>query len=233
MKKKITIITPMYGGVCSGIYATSLAKAFVGLRDLGYNIDYLTLLNESLITRARNLLTEAFLKSDSDYLLFIDADQSFEYHDIHRMVQEDKDILGALVPMKGINWNAVVNAAKVDLNPLDYTAIYNFNSIDGTPVTDKKKSFEVKYIGAGMMLIKREVLETLKPLVPTYKHNSIPLSGINPGETVHEFFATSINDKEELLSEDFHFCNLAKQQGYKIYAVGYPTVAHAGTYFFQ
>ena len=233
MEKKITIITPMYGAVCSGLYAKSLAESFVGLKDLGYDVKYLTLFNESLITRARNMLTEAFLRSDSDYLLFIDADQSFDYKDIHKMIEEDKDILGAVVPMKQINWTAVRTAIKLDLNPLEYTAMHNFNTIDDKPITDASKPFEVKYMGTGMMLIKREVLESLKSFVPTYKHNSGTLNGVNTGDLVHEFFATSIDSENNLLSEDFHFCDIAKNQGYKIFAVGYPKITHAGTYFFR
>ena len=233
MKKKITIITPMYGGVCSGLYAVSLGKAFVGLRDLGYDVNYLTLFNESLITRARNVLTEAFLRSDSDYLLFIDADQSFEYEDIHNMILEEKDILGAAVPMKGINWNAVKTAIKLDLNPLEYTAIHNFHSIDNKPVTDASKPFEVKHIGSGMLLIERHVFESLKPFTPTYKHNSLPLNGVDTGDLIYEFFATSIDDDGILLSEDYHFCKIAKEQGYKVYGVAYPKITHAGTYFFR
>lgn len=226
----------MYGGMCSGIYAESLAKSIKGLIDLGYNINYCPLYNESLITRARNILTEVFLRTDNDYLLFIDADQSFEYEDIHKMICEDKEILGALVPMKRINWESVKIASKFQVTNLeDYSGVFNFNPLISSNgiAPDLSKAFEVGYIGAGMMLIKKEVLNTLKMIVPKYKHNSGELYEIKDGDILHEYFSTSIDSNANLLSEDYHFCSIAKTQNYKIYAVSYPKIYHAGTYFFK
>jgi hypothetical protein len=236
MSKSIFIATPMYGGMCSGIYAESLAKSIKGLIDLGYNINYCPLHNESLITRARNILTEVFLKTNSDYLLFIDSDQSFEYQDIHKMICEDKEILGALVPMKKINWEAIEMASKFQENNLeDFSGVFNFNPLMSTNgvTPDLSKAFEVEYIGTGMMLIKKEVFYKLKTIVPKYKHNSGLVYGINDGDIVHEYFSTSIDSNSNLLSEDYHFCSIAKTQNYKIHAVSYPKIYHAGTYFFK
>ena len=231
MRKSIFIATPMYGGNCSGIFAESLALVFKGLMDLGYDVKYCPLYNESLITRARNLLVEVFLKDGSDYLLFIDADQSFRYQDIDRMVKEDKDVLSAVVPLKTINWNTVSHAARNGKDNLgDYTGVFNFNCESSF---DFEKPFEVKYAGTGMMLIKREVFINLKESVEKYKHNSLSLYNINYDDLIAEFFTTSIDKEGYLLSEDFHFCKIASDNGYKIYAVAYPEIAHAGTYFFK
>ena len=72
----------MYGGMASGVYSKSLVNTFLQLASKGYNIEYADIYNESLITRARNALTHLFLKSDAEYLLFIDADQSFRPEDV-------------------------------------------------------------------------------------------------------------------------------------------------------
>lgn len=234
MSKTIFIATPMYGGVCSGIFAESLAIAMKGLLDLGYNVKYCPLYNESLITRARNILSEVFIREDSDYLLFIDSDQSFDYNDIHKMILEDKDILGALVPMKQINWKVVKEAALIGKSDIEkYSGVFNFNIINDDTLPDFTKPFEVKHIGTGMMLIKKEVLLNLKTNLLNYKHNSEELYGVKNEDLITEFFTTSIDEKGYLLSEDFHFCKIAKENNYKIYAVAYPKVTHAGTYFFK
>lgn len=224
----------MYGGNCSGIFAESLALTFKGLMDLGYEVKYCPLYNESLITRARNILSEVFLKEEADYLLFIDADQSFNYLDIHKMIQEDKDILGALVPMKKINWEIIKDAALLgETNLEQYSGVFNFNIKEDGILPDFTKAFEVEYIGTGMMLIKKEVLLNLKNECLSYKHNSGEFYGIKHEDLITEFFTTSIDEKGHLLSEDFHFCKVAKSKNYKIHAVAYPEVIHAGTYFFR
>jgi hypothetical protein len=234
MKKTIFIATPMYGGNCSGIFTESLALAFKGLIDLGYDVKYCPLYNESLITRARNILSEIFLREEADYMLFIDADQSFKYKDIHKMILEDKDILGALVPMKQINWEIVKEAAKMgESNIEQYSGVFNFNFKEDGILPDFTKAFEVKYIGTGMMLVKKEVFLNLKNKFLEYRHNSGELHSIKNEDLITEFFTTSIDEKGHLLSEDFHFCKIAKENDYKIHAVAYPEVAHAGTYFFK
>jgi hypothetical protein len=60
--------------------------------------------NESLITRARNRLTNDFLATDSTHLMFIDADITFNPEYIVRMLNADKDIICGLYPKKEINW---------------------------------------------------------------------------------------------------------------------------------
>jgi len=234
LNKTIFIATPMYGGNCSGIFAESLALAVKGLIDLGYNVKYCPLYNESLITRARNILSEVFLREEADYMLFIDADQSFDYNDVHKMILEDKDILGAVVPMKGINWEIVKDAALMGEKNLEqYSGLFNINIKENSELPDFSKAFEVEYIGTGMMLIKKEVFLNLKDSFLNYKHNSDQLYNIKFGDSITEFFTTSIDEKGHLLSEDFHFCKIAKNKNYKIYAVSYPQIVHAGTYFFK
>jgi hypothetical protein len=234
MSKTIFISTPMYGGMCSGIFAESLSKAIKGLLDLGYNVKYCPLYNESLITRARNILTEVFVREKADFMLFIDADQSFDYNDVHKMILEDKDILGAVVPMKQINWKVVKEAAKMGISNVEqYSGVFNFNIKEDDTLPDFSKPFEVEYIGTGMMLIKKEVFIKLESSFLKYKHNSGELYEIKNDDLITEFFTTSIDEKGYLLSEDFHFCKIAKQNGYKIHAVAYPEIAHAGTYFFK
>lgn len=234
MENSIYIATPMYGGNCSGIFAESLAHSIKGLTDLGYSVKFCPLYNESLITRARNILTELFLRENYGYLLFIDSDQSFDYMDIHKMIQEDKDILGALVPMKQLNWDVIEMASRLGKGDLElYSGMFNINLIDDAEIPDFDKPFDVKYIGTGMILIKRETLVALKHRFLKYKHNSGEMLTLNNGDSITEFWVTSIDEQGNLLSEDYNFCKVAKEQGYKINAVAYATIMHAGTYFFK
>jgi hypothetical protein len=235
---RISIATPMYGGVCHGIFLKSLMSLVSELRQRNHEVFYHDLYNESLITRARNSLTELFLRTESDYLLFIDADQGFDPIGVCRMIEEGVDLIGAAVPMKGINWEKVGNAAregKTDLNR--HTSIYNVNI-----TAEQKKVFlenpnqkvEVMYVGSGLMLIKRSVFEALKPYVGVYNIDQTGIGGVEKGSPIHDFWKTGIDpESKRLLSEDYQFCQLWKNIGGKIYLAPYVKVTHAGTYWFE
>ena len=236
--KSITIATPMYGGICHNSYMKSLFSLTNTLSQKGYRVNYSELSNESLITRARNTLTEIFLRTGNDYLLFIDSDQGFNVDGIVRMIEEDVDLIGAAVPMKGINWERVRIAAKNDEPNLSkFTAIYNVNiSQDQKELlrVNPGQKVEVDYIGTGVMLIKRDVFQKLKEFTPSYRLDQQNLAGIQYGETVYDFWRTSIDpESKRLLSEDYNFCSMWKKLGGKIYLAPYVKVVHVGTYWFK
>jgi hypothetical protein len=234
----VTIATPMYGGMCHGTYAKSVAALIEVLKKNNYQVIFYDLYNESLINRARNTLTEMFLRTRSDYLLFIDADQGFDHNGVLRMIQEDVDIIGAAVPMKAINWERVKSAAKEGRQDLEkVTALYNVNmSLEQKEVLklNPSEKVEVDYIGTGLLLIKRHVLETLKEHVGSYRSDQSEVGGIRFGEAIYDFWKTVVDPvSERLLSEDYNFCKLWKDQGGKIYLAPYTKVVHVGTYWFR
>lgn len=234
----ITIATPMYGGVCSGVYMKSMLELVKRLGDAGYTSNFIDIANESLITRARNVLTETFLRSNSEYLLFIDADEGFDSAGVIKMIEEKVDLIGAAVPMKGINWERVRQAAKEEKQELEnFTAIYNVNMSN-----DQKEELrnnpnnivEVDYVGSGLMLISRKVFETLKINISQYRCDQPKVGSIVFGDPIYDFWQTTIDpDSERLLSEDYQFCKLWKQSGGKIYLAPYVRVQHVGTYWFK
>jgi hypothetical protein len=234
----VTIATPMYGGQCAGVFAKSLLHATLKLSRQGIDVSFVDLYNESLITRARNTLTHAFLNSESDYLLFIDADQSFSAEDIVRMINHDKDIIAAPVPMKSINWPNVkkaIAAGKEDVIP--YTGVFNINFLPGSFASGQIKisePVEVLYAGTGMMLIKRKVFETIKPLVKSYRYDGTPLPtfDLKTGDEITDYWFTNVVDGR-LLSEDYNLCSLWRSQGGSIYVDLLSKVVHVGTYHFS
>ena len=233
--KKICIATPMYGGMCHGAYSKSVLHLVLNSQALGYKVAVIDLYNESLITRARDVLTEVFLRGDSTHLLWIDADQEFDPIGVIKMIQEDVDVIAAPVPLKGINWDAIESAAAMgEKNLKRFSPKYNFNLVDkGLQTLDKSVKHEVHDAGTGLMLIKREVLENLKPLVRSYILNGNPVYGIKKGDTISSFWNTGFDDEHNVyLSEDYMFCKLFKSIGGKIWIAPYVVVAHYGTYGF-
>ena len=111
--KSLYVLTPMYGGNLSVNYHNSffqLMHAFAELKRKGVNADLAahSVYNESLISRARNTLTDCFLKESLfTHACFIDADIGFDPVDIISMLEMDKDILGVPCSKKCIRWDRI------------------------------------------------------------------------------------------------------------------------------
>ena len=236
-RPSLMIATPMYGGMCTGNYVQGLLFTIAKMREVGVNVAWCQIMNESLITRARNELARIFLESDHDYLMFIDADIGFDQEAVAHLMLADKDIACGIYPKKEVNWDSVERAAmdEVTSGLADYAGAFVFNMIGaGHTETDETGCIEVRHGGTGFMLIKRGVFEELKPHVPTYRTSSFqdPETGEYQKPLTHEFFATSIDDTGALLSEDYHFCELWRNHGGKIHAHPFIKLHHVGTYVF-
>jgi hypothetical protein len=84
------------------------------------------------------------------------------------------------------------------------------------------------------MLIKREVFEKLKPIVPWYVNDVTDLSGNIGAEQISQYFTESIEpETKRLLSEDYHFCKTWRDNGGEIYAAPWVGLTHIGTYAFD
>lgn len=236
----IYVATPMYGGQCNAIYMESMLhlQSYLDAKNVDAYFDFLY--NESLITRGRNTLVDQFLETkDATHLMFIDADIGFYPEDLMAMYEADKDIICGIYPKKEINWKGVEYAVKKDI-PVD--KLQNFTGVYVVDMADTKatsvpldKPFKINYGGTGFMMIKRSVLEQLKDKVPTYTHG---LTDTRTGKTtvkkIYEFFATSIDPKTNyLLSEDYHFCKLAQDNGFEIHGAGWCQLSHVGFHVYN
>ena len=237
---KLFIATPMYGGLCVGGYTEGLLNCVQTFMKNRMQMYYGYMMNESLITRARNTLAYDFLDTDATHLMFIDADITFNPEDIVRMVNADKDIICGLYPKKEINWNTVAQAVKSGVEYKDlpnYTGSFVVNPVGGAAEVkgNLNEPMEIDNGGTGFMLIKRNVFEVLKDKVPTYTSDMILIVDKNPvKKIIHEYFATSIDEtSNRLLSEDYHFCKISRQAGFKVYAAPWANLTHSGTYNFS
>jgi len=239
MQKHIFVATPMYGGLCYGYYMQSCLKLQTMCKDSGINLSFSSLFNESLIQRARNLLAANFLKSEATHLMFIDADILFRPEDIFPMLEADKDIICGIYPKKEIHWGSVrkaIDAGAPDDQLKHHTGAFVVNLKDYAPevTVPINQPVEIWNGGTGFMLIKREVLTGLIGKVPYYLNNVLDISNPSNGETIHEFFATQIEeDTKILLSEDYDFCKKARNNGFTVWAAPWVELSHIGTYAFE
>ena len=251
-EKKIMVCTPMYGGMCSGLYSKACADLSTLATKYQMDLKYFYLFNESLIPRARNYLVDEFIR-DKNYthLMFIDADIHFDPNDVLTLAALDKDIIGGPYPKKCIAWEKVRNAvdmglADEDPNELEkYTGDYVFNPVENTHKISVTEPVNVLEIGTGFMLIKRKVFEDFAEAYPQFKytpdHNRS--ENFKGDRDIHAYFDTVIDSDAYLgeisgksnryLSEDYFFCQFVRRIGYQIWLCPWMKISHMGSYVFS
>ena len=244
---KILVGTPTHSGNCTFRYTQSMMELQKEADRRGIEIIPYFLANDALITRARNYIVKVFLKTDADYLLFIDADIGFNAAEVLDMVNENVDVIGGLYPKKGINWGAVYHSVKSGIEE-KYTHItglsYVVNTIEkgkGIALGDRQ-IVEVENLGTGMMLIRRDVFDMMKSSVTVYLmgedeevsfRRNFPSSleeESSAPEIVHEYFGIGLHEDGTLMSEDYYFCDKFRKIGGKIYAAPWVMLKHTGSY---
>jgi hypothetical protein len=247
-QNKLFVGTPMYGGMSHGLYVKSCLDLQALMSKYGVDTKFSFLFNESLITRARNYITDEFLRSDCSHMLFIDSDVHFNPQDVLAMMALDKDLIGGPYPKKSINWNNIAHAARKypDMNPKELETLvgeYVFNVVKGTKQFSVTEPLEVLEIGTGFMMIKRNVFEKLEKAYPQlrYKPDHIGQAHFDGTRYIHAYFDTIIDTKDSAtgggsdryLSEDYMFCQLWRKIGGEIYLCPWMKTQHIGTYAFS
>jgi hypothetical protein len=114
---QLFVATPMYGGLCNGQYTLGMIQMVSQFTQARVPFQFAYMMNESLITRARNSLAYDFLATDCTHLMFIDADIGFNPQDILRMINANKDIICGIYPKKEIDWVQVSKAVQDGVPP--------------------------------------------------------------------------------------------------------------------
>jgi hypothetical protein len=237
----IFVATPMYGGLCHAQYTLGMIQMVGTFSAAKVPFQFAYMVNESLITRARNSLAYDFMQSECTHLMFIDADIGFNSSDILHMINANKDIICGLYPKKEINWLDVEKAVKAGVPAADlknHTGSFVVNLVGDTPYIEGRMGdpMQISNGGTGFMLIQRQVFEGLMDKVPTYNNDMyLAIDQERKPKTIHEYFATSIDEESNnrLLSEDYHFCKIARKQGFTVWAAPWAQLVHCGSYFFS
>jgi len=232
---KLFVGTPMFGGMCYGAYANSCINLVNILGRSGIDVFFYHLYNDALVARARNIIVDEFLKTDCTHLLFIDADIQFNVDDVISILKLNAPIIGGPYAKKIINWKKVVNVVK-EIPTIKPEEIENFvgdyvlNSKN--PILELDKLQEVEEIGAGFMLVQRDVFLRLAKSFPQLQYYD------DEGITRYCFFPTLIDNhgsvtdggSNRYLSEDYAFCSLWKKLGGKIMLAPWVALKHIGNF---
>lgn len=199
---------PIYGSIPAGFFQSMMqfhADPKVDAR-LALKV------GDSLVSRARNCLVADFLETDCTHLLFIDSDLVFSPDHVARLVAHDVDIVGGCYPAKAegpIKWilNTYHEQRDVRENGLQ----------------------EVRYVGTGFMLVKREVF---LHMIESYGDDIAYKPDESDRAIEWDFFAVGPyqypDGSRRYLSEDWFFCQRALDLGYKVWADTKVVLKHIG-----
>ena len=246
---KIFIGTPCYGGMISVNYFESCLRLMSECSLHKVGLQFGTIGNESLVTRARNTLVQLFMDhSEYTHLLFIDADIGFSERTVMRMLELDEEVVTGVYPRKTIDWTKVIRKVKekpdIKENELLASSLqYNLNVKNPEHVEVKKGFIEVLDGATGFMLIKRQVFEKMAKAYPELKFKSDQHLNDPHDKTFdyhdnsnwnYAFFDTTVEpETKRYLSEDYAFCRLWQKIGGTVYADITSGLTHYGTYAFK
>jgi uncharacterized protein YlxP (DUF503 family) len=101
--KKVFIGTVSSNATVSAYYTSSIFNSQKLLKENGIECYLDIIVNEPLIQLARNNILSLFIESDCDELVFIDSDQAWNAEDLLKLINIDKDFVGAPVIFKNSN----------------------------------------------------------------------------------------------------------------------------------
>ena len=210
--QKIFLASPMYGGMCTGMFARSLAELTSLCRAYDIDLQFYFLFNESLITRARNYCVDEFMRSDCTHLMFIDSDIAYSARDVIAMLgiqitePEKYNILCAPYPKKTIAWEKIKQAvdmgvADEDPNKLNnYVGDFVFNPLKQQSIKISEPA-EVGEGGTGFMLIPRKTFEAYEENYPQFKYkpDHVRTTAFDGSREIMAYFDALIDDKSQNL----------------------------------
>ena len=204
---------PCYGGQITEPCFTSFLRFILMASRSGLQWSLDTMVNESLVTRARNnLMAKMMTNTAATHFMFIDADIRFQPEAVFMMLAADKDVIGGLYPKKALPVQYVINVKP------------------GTVI--QNDIFPVDTMGTGFMMFKRHVYEKLCAAHPECKYVDDVGLGKQYEPTMFSIFDTEIDEKGHYLSEDWTFCRRWAKIGGEIYAHAKVLLNHSGHYEF-
>lgn len=172
---------------------------------------------DALIDRSRSIEATQYMKgSDADYLMFLDDDIAYDPVDVirflHRAHQANCDIAGATYILK------------TDKNPVITAKPFKGQTISFGPDSDL---VEVRYLATGFMLIKKRVLQELVNGLPLCHPKTLAFYPF------FQPFPKEIDGDMKYLSEDWAFCDRARDAGFKVWLDPAVRLKHTGSYTYE
>lgn len=243
-KEKLFIATPCYGGMLTEAYFRSVVRLLTFCNQHQIPVAFGTIANESLVTRARNVLVAYFLHSNFTRLMFIDADIEFQVEDVIKLMAHNKDVCVGAYPKKGVNWQRIKNSVKSKDEEFNDKQIASFGSdyaINFKFLNREQKQIAIEnglirlHDGAtGFMMIKRSTIDKMIEAYPELKYNNDLNTPPELNPHFYAFFDTMIDEKDKrYLSEDYCFSRRWQALDGEIWLDPSISLNHYGSFNFQ
>lgn len=215
---RLLIGTPAYGGMVHLDYANSLLE----FQKNGLDFALASIGNESLITRARNTVMSYFYhhREQFTHLLFLDADIHLPAAGLKRLLDYNKDVVGAAVPTK---------AYGPDGRP-------RLNS-SGLEKEVSPHLFTTRDLATAVMLLSKDAVVALVEDAIAAGRVYRNKYGYDTRESIgemdmYDIFRVGVVDGV-YLSEDYWVCRELKRLGFAAHITDSIQITHYGTHGFR
>ena len=214
---KILICTPAFDGKVNIQYAIALAETCRLLSGHGIAFDFRITASGSLLCAERNRLTEMFMKSDCTHMLCIDSDIGWPAKAVIAMLEKDLDFIAGCYP------------SRREKSFLFRPVLQENGSIE---INMEKQVLEMEYIPAGFMLIRKNVIQAMQDKFPELyfepRHPDFDRENLNNITQKGYCFFNSELRNGEFWGEDYTFCRLVREAGFKIWVDPQIEFDHSG-----
>jgi hypothetical protein len=215
-----------------------MIKLFAACSGRNVGLSFRLLGGDALITRARNIIVTQFLEDETaTHLLFVDADIGFEPEQVFSLLEFDRDVVGAIYPVKNLNWETIRQQAVAGTEDLLAGALsYVIDYADPANIAATQGFAPVRYLGTGFMMIKRHVFARMAERYPEIQFRNLQaVRDFALAEEHRHAFFDCIIDRETgtYLSEDFTFCKRWTEMGGEIWADLHSKLTHIGRFEYR
>ena len=244
LKEKIFIATPCYGGQMTEAYFRSCVRLLTFFNQHQIQVAFGTIANESLVTRARNVLVAYFLQSNYTKLLFIDADIEYSVEDVLKLLAHKKEVIVGAYPKKGVNWKRIAESMRKEPEKeftdseiaafgSDYAINFKFINREAKQIAIESGCVRLHDGATGFMMIDRAVIDKMIEAYPELKYNNDLNTPPDLNPFFYAFFDTMIDPKDKrYLSEDYCFSRRWQDIGGEIWLDPSISLNHHGHFCF-
>ena len=220
----ILFLLPQYGGQVTSSFFESMLEWAQMAGEYGVKWNWLVDPFATLLPKARSQLIQyAMDLEDWTHICMIDNDMGWTPKDLCDLIFADKDIIGALAPVK--------------CYPL---AVNSSTEYAGGILKREGPLAKCKYIGSGMMVIKRKSIEKMHD----FYRDTLSFTAIDGHKGEHKFknvvdlFACVTNGMHEdgpdlYMTEDYAFCQRARDIGLEVWSHTKVNPSHTGQHTFS
>lgn len=181
--------------------------------------------NDALIGRSRSIMCTEFLKTDADVMIIIDDDIIFEVADFWKIVE------GARATRSIYGGAYVTRSTEPHLT----SRVFPNTTVrfEAGPV---RRPIEIQYLATGFFAIHRDLMESMigaefQDADGTHRLEECQLGADRPFVPFFSPFQVREEDgRRHYLSEDWAYCNRARQLGFKVWMDESIILQHMGLY---